>query len=277
MDSLYLTCSACNTEFFPGQSCEFTLKCGHFRCIPCTSYLNPCELDGNSENFNIKDNIENFQQKCPEIFNLTCELHKSLLELYCKTCELLICYRCVLVHKNHDVLEESQLESVVPSMTNKFNSHVSSVLSKFNQSCQELKSIQDSIKESNESILRLEESFPIEVDKKQQEISKQIDSDFDIFYKINQKALQKCVMFASVFQDFKELVELLALYIEKKMRMLKEPRENSEFLMDLSQLHIESFTFEFSSWPCTQFVKYIFSQDDLSIEEKRYIYHKCNS
>ena len=275
METLYLICTACNNEFILGKNLDFTLKCGHFRCETCSIHSNTCKLDGVSEKFDTKELIEGFCQKNPKIFNLVCEVHKSPLECYCKTCELLLCYRCALRHREHVVLEESELQSILPEITEFIYSYFFSVLFEYNQTLSEIKSIKDCIKLKSDQILQLKESLSEVLHEKNQELKYQMDLDFDIFYKIHHKSLKKCVDFCSVFQEVSDLSTVLSNYTHKKSQLLKNFQENTEFLLHLPEFQIEDLTFEFYSWPSTQFITYMLSEEELSIEERRYIESKC--
>jgi hypothetical protein len=120
MSEIELCCPICLEDFDTGKRIPFVLACGHTYCKLCLKHMSTKELkcpnDRKPEerplhllpkNFIILDFLRSSDQITPgkDVIEKCKEHPAKRTKFYCKTDEIKICSRCLLMHKDHECFE----------------------------------------------------------------------------------------------------------------------------------------------------------------------------
>ena len=117
MSEIELTCPICLEDFDTLKRVPLVLACGHTYCKVCLKHMSikelKCPNDRQPEtrpfpklpkNYIIIDFLKSPEQVTPgrDVFEICKEHPTKKTKFYCKTDELKICSRCLLMHKDHE-------------------------------------------------------------------------------------------------------------------------------------------------------------------------------
>jgi B-box zinc finger len=267
-----LVCISCQLAFKIDDLYPFILSCNHLLCKSCAYRSAICPIHRINEH---KRWLESFldTKSAPqgEPVPLSCETHKKKLEFYCSQCECLICFKCIVKHKDHDIIEEDKLNCITQAYKDHIGALIGQNIKTLNYYLMQLQRT-DSVKASVDQGVNSQ----IEVSKKGLEsVINVIDSikskDFKRFYSVNKDRLQA---FSKTILETKKVLriieEKLASYTLKN-RVIEEMSGIQCILQNQQLFYIPKITLKFSKPSEVNLIYYNSLKDDISLEESRYL------
>lgn len=273
-----LKCICCEQIFIPSRSTEFILKCTHFRCGPCSGYERRCPLDNVNQIYTspLKNSQKDF-----EVFKgslqLICNSHKNELECYCKTCNEAICYKCVLYHKEHEILEEHEMEDIEDNVEREIQESKLSTWKRHSSTSIAFKKIHSKL---HEIILEYQHFGQLCrqncLDKI--EYAKWIlDYERDIFESINNTKFSDIITQFDMNFKVSNIFEDIIKVADKKKKLVSELTTNLLVLLNKKLLELPDLSLVIKDPPNVKAAHYSLLDDYISLEEHRYFYYKIHN
>lgn len=277
MDPVYLDCFACGCVFnaisLP-PSC-FILQCMHFRCKNCTDHQNPCRLDHTAFPLQISDSqVSSFLSSCSLPTGI-CSSHNLPQECFCKTCYSLICYRCIILHKSHEICDETQLQEVAQELKSTLMQEFYSKLQISNTHNSRIRQIKSSLNDIKRSIKTVNEQLAIEMKEIENKFEARIDEEFKFFLKINARNLEKCQRVWQECLVLKEVVEKGNQFLIEKNEMIGKMEGNVQVLLEKKAFEVEDVRFDGIPYYLQSLVYYRDDSKSRLLEEFRWMLSCC--
>ncbi|OMJ89613.1 hypothetical protein SteCoe_8146 [Stentor coeruleus] len=272
-----LKCICCEQAFIPSHSTDFILKCTHFRCGPCSGYERRCPLDNICQMYSIPslDSEKDFEAFKGSL-QLACNLHKNDLECYCKTCNEAICYKCVLYHKEHEILEEHEMEDIEDDVEREIQEAKWSTWKRHSSTSLAYKRIHTKLFEINSEYQKFGEYCRQNCLEKIDYAKWILDYERDIFESINNTKFNDIITQFDMNYEILNLFENIIKVADRKKKLVSELTTNLLVLLNKKLLELPDLSLVIKDPSDVKAAHYSLLDDYISLEEHRYFYYKIH-
>jgi hypothetical protein len=229
------------------------------------------------ENTEIKEKTQQIRDEYSSISD-KCKVHDDFLECFCTTCKEFICYRCILDHKSHEIIEEDELSEIDAKLNQEFLLKLKLIWEKHSEVSKVCIIKQHILKEIEDQKKIAYDEYNAKIASHLSYVQQLQKADNNTALRINKQKLKHIVNIYDEISFFEEYFSAVFRNLMWRSELAKELQQNnSEVLINRHLFEISDLSGELLSVfePTTDY-SYNSLSDFISSEEMRYIHYLKN-